>query len=360
MRTEMRDAEHFVESTMRKNMGIGLRRSIHLICAFALALILPHDAPAQIRIAMVSHAPENDPWWDIVKNAIRDADRDFGTKTDYLTTPQGGAEGMKTLLEKLGGYDGVISSVPNLGILQGPLQNISGRNIPLITINSGSESDSAAVGAFTHIGMDDYRAGQEAGKRAKSAGVRSFLCISHLPPENPAVQRCKGFGEMIGQPGRAEILQVGKDSAQSVGAIVRWFKEHKRPDAILTLGPLSAEPAIAALGQLSLAGKIYFGTFDLSPAILKAVRDKTIQFAVDQQPYLQGYLPVAIMSVRLKENTASIVRIREVVNQNPGFQERMAKYGLRPSYTMKKISPGPAFITLENMESVEKYAGSYR
>ncbi len=267
---------------------------------------------------------------------------------------------MKALLEKLSGYDGVISSVPDLPILQAPLQNISGRRIPLITFNSGTESDSASVGAFTHIGMDDYRAGQEAGKRAKSAGVRSFICISHLPPKTPALQRCKGFGEMIGQPGNMEVLQVGEDSGQARLAIARWFKEHRLPGAVLTLGPLSTEPTISALEQLSLAGKIYFGAFDLSQATLKAIRNKTVQFAVDQQPYLQGYLSVATMAIRLRENTLSILRIRELVNQNPGFEERMAKYGLQPSYTMKKISSGPAFITMENIGLVEKYAGSYR
>ena len=96
---------------------------------------------------------------------------------------------------------------------------------------------------------------------------------------------------------------------------------------------------------MGLAGKIYFCTFDFSDDIAKAIQNGTIQFAIDQQPYLQGYIPVAVLAIVKKEHTTDPAKIRQILEANPKFKERLATYDLAPSYGPKNIRSGPGFIT---------------
>ena len=111
---------------------------------------------------------------------------------------------------------------------------------------------------------------------------------------------------------------------------------------------------------MGLANKIYFVTFDFSDDIAKAIQDGTIQFAIDQQPYLQGYIPVAVLAIVKKNHTTDPVKIREILQANPKFKERLATYGLAPSYGPRNIGSGPGFITKANLDKVHQVRGQYR
>ena len=110
------------------------------------------------------------------------------------------------------------------------------------------------------------------------------------------------------------------------------MKTHPDTDTILTEGPNGAEPTIQVVKDLHLAGKVRFGTFDLSAQIVAAIKDGTIEFAVDQQPFLQGYLPVVLMT-------------------------NYIRYGVIPP---DSINSGPGFVTKANADVVSKLAGEYR
>jgi simple sugar transport system substrate-binding protein len=111
---------------------------------------------------------------------------------------------------------------------------------------------------------------------------------------------------------------------------------------------------------MGLQNKVYFVTFDFSDDIAKAIKDGTIKFAIDQQPYLQGYIPVAVLAIVHKEHTTDPAKIRQILEANPKFKARLATYGLEPSYGPRNIRSGPGFITKENLDKVVKYAGQYR
>jgi simple sugar transport system substrate-binding protein len=111
---------------------------------------------------------------------------------------------------------------------------------------------------------------------------------------------------------------------------------------------------------MGLEKKIWFATFDFSDDIAKAIQAGTIQFAIDQQPYLQGYIPVAVLAIVKKDKTTDPVKIRQILEANPKFKARLATYGLEPSYGPKNIRSGPGFITKDNIDKVLKFAGQYR
>ncbi|KWB61038.1 sugar ABC transporter substrate-binding protein [Burkholderia ubonensis] len=311
---------------------------------------------------LVSHAPDSDSWWNTIKNAIKQADEDFDVKTDYRNPPNGDIADMARLIEQSAArdYDGVITTIADYDVLKNSLGKVTAKKIPLVTINSGTEEQSAQLGAIMHVGQPEYFAGHAAGEKAKAAGVKSFLCVNHIATNSVSFDRCRGFADAIGADYKTSTIDSGQDPTEIQSKVSAYLRNHPNTQAILTLGPVPAAASLKAVQQMGLGGKLYFATFDFSDDIAKAIRAGTIQFAIDQQPYLQGYIPVAVLAIVRKNKTTDPAKIRQLLEANPKFQARMSTYGLQPSYGPKNIRSGPGFITKENLDKVVKYAGQYR
>ncbi|MBI0328931.1 sugar ABC transporter substrate-binding protein [Burkholderia plantarii] len=344
-------------------INAGLRT---LVAALALAAGLAAAAgsaqAADARFVLVSHAPDSDSWWNTIKNAIKQADEDFNVTTDYRNPPNGDIADMSRLIEQAAArdYDGVITTIADFDVLKSSLAKVTAKKIPLVTINSGTEEQSAQLGAIMHVGQPEYVAGQAAGERAKAAGVKSFLCVNHLATNPVSFERCRGFADAIGADMKNSTIDAGTDPTEIQSKVSAYLRNHPKTQAVLTLGPVPAAATLKALQQMGLTGKLYFATFDFSDDIARAIRSGAIQFAIDQQPYLQGYIPVAVLAIVKRDKTTDPVKIRQILEANPKFQARLATYGLQPSYGPKNIRSGPGFITRDNLDKVVKYAGQYR
>jgi simple sugar transport system substrate-binding protein len=199
-----------------------------------------------------------------------------------------------------------------------------------------------------------------AGDRAKAAGIRSFLCVNNYATNPASFERCRGFAEAIGVDFKSSTLDAGQDPTTVQSKVSAYLRNHPDTQGVLALGPLSALPTIKALQQLGLAGKIWFASFDFADGFAKGIEDGTIRFAIDQQPYLQGYIPVAVLAIAKEHRTADPLKIREILEANPKFRQRLAAYGLAPIYGTRNIGSGPGFITKDNVAKVLQYAGQYR
>jgi len=299
------------------------------------AMLAPTVAQAAgERFVLISHADDSDSWWNTIKNAIKEAGTAVDAKVEYRNPPTGDLADMARIVEQAvaSNPDGIIVTIADYDVLSGPISKAIKKGIPVITINSGTVEQSEKLGALMHVGQPEYDAGFGAGKKAKAAGVKSFVCVNHYI-ENPAsVERCQGFADAIGTDLGGKMIDVGKDPLDIEKKVQAYLRKNSNTEAVLTLGPTSAHPTIRALEKTRQAGKIYFGTFDLSADIAKAIKSDVISFAIDQQPYLQGYMPVTVLSL-------------------------YSRYGIAPS---NNINSGPGFITKENIEQVEKLAGEVR
>jgi simple sugar transport system substrate-binding protein len=329
--------------------------------AAALSSQAAHAAP-DAHFVLISHAPDSDSWWNTIKNAIKQADEDFNVETDYRNPPNGDIADMSRLIEQAAArnYDGVIVTIADFDVLKGSIAKVTAKHIPLITINSGTEEQSAQLGAIMHVGQPEYTAGKAAGEKAKAAGIKSFLCVNHYATNPASFERCRGFAEAIGVDFKASTLDAGQDPTTVQSKVSAYLRNHPDTQAVLALGPLSADPTIKALQQMGVAGKLWFATFDFDNDIAKAIQDGTIQFAIDQQPYLQGYIPVAVLAIVKKDHTTDPAKIRQILEANPKFKARLSTYGLAPSYGPRNIGSGPGFITKANVDKVLKYAGQFR
>ncbi|UPG86444.1 sugar ABC transporter substrate-binding protein [Luteibacter aegosomatis] len=337
--------------------------------AAALAVGLGLAAPATQaasgdRYVLVTHAADSDSWWNTIKNAIKQAGDDFGVAVDYRGSGNGDLSEMARQLESAAArnYKGVAFDIASYAVLKAPAAKVAAKGIPIVTINSGTPEESKKLGALMHIGQGEYDAGKAAGERAKAAGKKSFVCVNHYATNNASFERCQGFADALGIKDwrQTSMIDTGMDPTVVSSKLSAYLRSHPKTEAILALGPNAAEPAIKVVNDLHLKGSIYFGTFDLSPAIIDGIKSGTIQYAIDQQPYLQGYMGIAALVIANEQNTKDPAKIIAALKANPKFQARLKQYDLKPIYTATGVSSGPAFVTKDNVSTVEKYAGQYR
>lgn len=302
----------------------------------ALALIMQAGVvqAAGERFVFISHAPDSDSWWNTIKNAINLASKEMDVTVEYRNPPSGDVADMARMVEQAvaSNPQGIMVSIADFNVLQAPIAKATKKGIPVITYNSGTEEQSKKLGALLHVGQPEYDAGLAAGKRAKEAGAKHFLCVNHYITNPISVDRCKGFSDGLGVKLGEQMMDAGNDPTAMENKILAFLRAHPDTDSVFSLGPDPAQATIRALEQTKQAGKIYFGTFDLSPEIVAGIKSGTVSFAIDQQPFLQGYLPVVLLT-------------------------NYVRYGVIPS---SNIHSGPAFITKANVAQVEKLSGEYR
>jgi simple sugar transport system substrate-binding protein len=187
----------------------------------------------------------------------------------------------------------------------------------VITINSGAE-ESASLGAVTHVGQTETIAGEGAGAKLKEAGVTKLICVIHEQGNIGLNQRCDGAKKGFG--GEVENVQVTgvKDVSTTLTEIQSKLEGDDSIDGVLTLNPDIATAARDAVAGANSDAKL--ATFDLSGDVIQAIEDGEIQFAVDQQQYLQGYLPVVFLTLN-KTNLNTVGGGRAVLT-GPGFVEK--------------------------------------
>lgn len=316
---------------------MNFRRLLCGIAVGAFAVVAMGAAPARAegeRFVLISHAPDSDSWWNTIKNAVKVAGRQVGATVEYRNPPSGDLADMARIVQQAvaSNPNGIIVTIADFDVLKGPLGEAVRKGIPVVTINSGTQKQSEQLGALLHVGQPEYDAGLGAGRRAKAAGVKKFLCVNHYITNPASVERCKGFADALGVELGTSMVDTGIDPKEVQTKVAAYLRSNPDTQAILALGPNSAEPTLAVLKDMRLEGKVMFGTFDLSQKIAQGLKDGLVSFAIDQQPFLQGYLPVI-------------------------FLANYVRYGVVPS---NHINSGPGFVTKETVAQVEKLAGEYR
>jgi simple sugar transport system substrate-binding protein len=270
-----------------------------------------------LTIAMVTHSDEGS-FWSVVKKGAEQAAKDEGVKLIWSPSnndPQKEAQLIDAAVSQK--VDGLAVSVPNADAIKGSLAKAKSANIPIVTLNSG-ESDYQQLGAITHVGQDETVAGRAAGARFKSEGAKKVLCIIHEQGNVGLQQRCQGVKDGFG--GTVTNLQVKgtADIATTQTEIKSKLQSDKSYDQVIALNPDIAEAAKSAIKGASSSAKL--ATFDLNPGVIKDIQAGTITFAVDQQQYLQGYLPVVFLKL-FKENLNTAGGGQPVLT-GPGFVDK--------------------------------------
>ncbi|MEL6241654.1 MAG: sugar ABC transporter substrate-binding protein [Pseudomonadota bacterium] len=304
----------------------------------AALLAAPLSAQAagheSLNYVLVSHAPDSDSWWNTIKNGIALAGEQMGVEVEYRNPPTGDLADMARIIEQAAasGPNGIITTLADPDVLSGPIKAAVDSGVDVIIMNSGTPDQAREVGALMYVGQPEYDAGYAAGVRAKGDGVGSFLCVNHYINSPSSTQRCQGFADGLGVDLGNQMIDAGQDPAEIKNRVLAYLNTNPSTEAVLTLGPTSADPTILALQENGMAGDIYFGTFDLGENIVQGIKDGVINWGIDQQPFLQAYLPVVVLT-------------------------NYHRYGVLPG---NNINSGPGFVTADGLEKVEEFAGEYR
>ncbi|MFD7690469.1 substrate-binding domain-containing protein [Streptomyces sp. NPDC059781] len=281
----------------------------------------------RIKVAMVTHGSEDDAFWDRVKKGAEAAAAKDGIELTYMSDPDpaGQAELVREAVRD--GVDGIALTLAKPAAMKGPVNEARAADIPVVGLNSGIDAWKSA-GLLEFFGQDESVAGRAVGDKLDELKAEHALCVVHERGNVALEARCAGVKKAFG--GTTENLYVdGTDMRAVSGIITARLRQDSSIDEIVTNGADFALTAVDAVAEADSNADV--STFDLNNDLVDAVRGGNVQFAVDQQPYLQGYLAVdALWLYRTNGNISG--------------------GGVAPVLT------GPAFVTKANAASVAGFA----
>jgi simple sugar transport system substrate-binding protein len=281
----------------------------------------------KITVAMVTHGAPGDTFWDLVRKGAEAAAAKDGVDLTYSSDPRGA--GQAALVRKAVGreVDGIAVTLAKPGAMSPAVAKAKAAGIPVVGLNSGIDAWQSQ-GLLEYFGQDESVTGRAVGERLNSLGARHAVCVIHEQGNISLEARCASMKKSFA--GKAENFYVNGTNMPSVKATIAARLRHDASiDEVITLG---APFALAAVQSVADAGsKAKVATFDLNQALVKAVRKGSVQFAVDQQPYLQGYLSV----------------------------DALWLYKVNGNYSGGGAAPiltGPAFVSKGNVGAIAKFA----
>src|SRR5712691_6089534 len=276
---------------------------------------------ANLKFYVVTHGQASDPFWSVVKRGVDQAAKDMCVTAIYEspTSTTFDVVAMAHLIDTAVAAhpSGLVVSIPDANALGPSIKAAVAANIPVISINSGSDV-AKSLGVLVHIGQTEEQAGIGGGEKMGAAGVKHALCVNQEVGNAALALRCKGFTEGLAETG-GTVKEIGvniTNPTQTQQTIEAALQHDPTIDGILTLGPTGASPAIKALQALNKLGTIKLATFDLSSDVLNAIKAGQMLFAIDQQQYLQGYLPIVLLTL-YATNLNTIAN--DVLQTGPGF-----------------------------------------
>lgn len=190
--------------------------------------------------------------------------------------------------------DGLVVSIPDGDALGPSIKRAVAAGIPVISMNSGSDVASD-LGALLHVGQSEFDAGKAAGEKLAEMGGTKGICVNQEVGNVSLDQRCEGFAAGFGQ--ETTVIPTQNDPAEVESKVRAALESDPDIDTVLGLGAaLVGEPAVAAVQALG-RDDVLVASFDLSPGFLQSVADGNAAFAIDQQQFLQGYLPVTFLAL---------------------------------------------------------------
>ncbi len=283
------------------------------------------DGPP-LKFAMVTHAPAGDTFFDIIRKGADAAAAE--SNVEYTYSNDGDPTRQAVLIENAvnSGVQGLLVSVPAPAALTPAIQKAVDKGIPVVGFNAGRDTYKD-WGALMYFGQDESVAGQTAGERLKEEGASKVLCVIQAQGQAQLEARCNGVEQGFG--GAVERINVtGTDLTSVRSTLESKMRQDPSISHVLTLGAPFALTAVQA--KQSSGSQAEIVTFDTNPELVGAIETGDVKWAIDQQPYLQGYLSVDFMALYLRNG-----------NVIGGGQE---------------VATGPSFIDSTNVTQVAEYA----
>jgi simple sugar transport system substrate-binding protein len=246
-------------------------------------------------IAMITHETPGDTFWDKIKSGAQQAAANYGIDLKYSNDPDPGQHA--TLIQNAidSHVDGIATTLDAPDAEAESVKGAVDAGIPIVAFNQGID-DYQDVGAQMYFGSDEKLAGETAGQRITDDGGQHTLCVIQDEGSVALETRCAGVKNT--SSGTENIQVNGADDSSVVSSLQAKLSEDDSIDYIVTLGAPIALDALQAIDAAGSDAKLV--TFDLNTDAAKAIKDGSIEFSIDQQPYVQGYLAVTSLYLNVK------------------------------------------------------------
>jgi simple sugar transport system substrate-binding protein len=275
--------------------------------------------------AVITHG-DNGSFWSVVYKGAKDAAKNLGCKLSevYGSQQQGQAEPDDSaenaqIQDAINAHvSGIAVSDHNPSLMNPTIAKAEAAGIPVVMLNAGCDAaDLAASHAITCVGQPEVLAGQKAGATFKAEGHTNVLCVIHQSGQN-LLDRCNGIAQALGAgslcstktapahgPACTELILSTPNAAsnpqQAVGQVTAYLQAHPGITAVMTLNSAIGTALVSASHA-----SVKIGTFDLDPQTLSDLKSGSMDFAIDQQQYLQGYVPIATLFLYVKHEGNSV------------------------------------------------------
>jgi simple sugar transport system substrate-binding protein len=246
-------------------------------------------------VAMITHETPGDTFWDKIKSGAQQAAKDEGITLKYSNDPDASKQAVLIQNAVDSKVSGIASTLVTPDALAGSVKAATDAKIPVVGFNSGIDQYQK-LGALMYFGSDETLAGSTAGKRIGAAGAKHPLCVIQAAGSVALEARCSGVKSAV--PGTENIQVNGADDSSVVSTLQAKLSQDKSIDYIVTLGAPIAVDALKAMDAAGSSAKLI--TFDLNAEVAQDIKDGKVEFSIDQQPYVQGYLAVSSLYLYLK------------------------------------------------------------
>ncbi|AEV83812.1 sugar ABC transporter substrate-binding protein [Actinoplanes sp. SE50] len=246
-------------------------------------------------IAFVTHETPGDTFWDKVRAGAVQAAKDEGVTLKYSNDPDAGKQAQLIQSAVDAKVNGIATTLVTPDALAGAVKSATTAGIPVVGLNAGIDQYQK-LGALMYFGSDESLAGTSLGKRIAGEGAKHPLCVIHQTGSVALEARCAGVKSAV--PATENLQVNGADDSAVTTTLQAKLAQDKSIDYIVTLGAPVALDAINAKQQASSEAKLV--TFDLNQEMAKRIKNGEVEFAIDQQPYVQGYMAVTSLYLYLK------------------------------------------------------------
>ena len=285
------------------------------LTGFALGTT-PGVAEGQMKVAMITHGQPGDTFWDIIRKGAEAAAKKDNIQLVYYADPTATKEAQLIGNAVQQHVDGIALTIAFPDAEAGAIKQAQEAGIPIVGFNAGAD-DFKKLGVPMYVGQDETIAGAAVGDKLNQEGSKSAICVDQQQGAVQLEERCDGIKKTF--KGALYVLYVnGYDMASAKARITAKLQQSPDVDYIVTLGAPFAPTALDAVGDAGSKAKV--GTFDLTPRAADLIGAGKLQWAIDQQPYVEGYEAVDL--IWLNKTNGNVVGGGQAVLTGPTFVDK--------------------------------------
>lgn len=303
--------------SMKKQILATAAASAAFACAGMLAPTRSQAADApHYTFAMITHGQPGDTFWDIIRKGAQAAAKKDNVRLIYLANPNASGEAQLVTNVLQQNVDGIALTLAFPDAETPMVKKATDAKVPVIGFNAGGTAWKQA-GLMTYVGQDEAVAGGAVGEKLNAEGVKSVVCVDQQQGAVQLEARCDGIKKTF--KGETTILYVpGYDMSAAQSRIVAKLQQDTNVGYVVTLGAPFAPTALTAVQMANSKAKV--GTFDLTPRAVTLIQQGKLAWAVDQQPFVEGYLAIDLLW--LYKTNGDVVGGGDAVLTGPAFVDK--------------------------------------